>query len=64
MSENKNTSGGIGIGMTLFLIFLVLKLTDMIDWSWWLVTSPLWIPAVLVVVFIGISVVIALSRHK
>lgn len=63
MSE-KNTSGGIGIGMTLFLIFLVLKLTDTIDWSWWWVTSPLWIPAVLVVAFIGISVVIALSRHK
>ena len=64
MSENKNTSGGIGIGMTLFLIFLVLKLTDMIDWSWWWVTSPLWIPALLVVAFIGISVVIALSIHK
>jgi len=60
MSERKNTSGGIGIGMTLFLIFLVLKLTDTIDWSWWWVTSPLWIPALLAVAI----VTILLSIHK
>ena len=60
MSENKNTSGGIGIGMTLFLIFLVLKLTDTIDWSWWWVTSPLWIP----IVFVAAVVIIALSIDR
>ena len=25
------------------LMFLYLKLTDQIDWSWWWVTSPFWI---------------------
>lgn len=30
----------------LFLIFLVSKLTGLIDWSWWWVTSPIWIPLV------------------
>ena len=25
-------------------MFLVLKLTDVIDWSWWWVTAPLWVP--------------------
>lgn len=25
-----------------FVVFLVLKLTHVIDWSWWLVTLPLW----------------------
>lgn len=29
----------------LFLLFTGLKLTGHIDWSWWLVTGPLWIPA-------------------
>ena len=56
MASNE-TSGGIGIGMVLFLIFLVLKLTNTIDWSWWWVTSPLWIPFalfVLIVVIIGL----------
>ena len=33
-----------GLGMILFLIFMTLKLMDEIDWSWWWVTSPLWIP--------------------
>jgi hypothetical protein len=27
----------------LFVVFLVLKLTHYIDWSWWWITSPLWI---------------------
>lgn len=26
----------------LFLLFLTLKLTNVIDWSWWWVTAPLW----------------------
>jgi hypothetical protein len=48
MASNES-SGGIGLGMVLFLIFLVLKLTETIDWSWWWVTSPLWIPIALVI---------------
>lgn len=27
----------------LFLVFLVLKLVNVIDWSWWFVTLPLWV---------------------
>lgn len=27
----------------LFLVFLTLKLTNVINWSWWYVTMPLWI---------------------
>ena len=45
----KNTSSSIGLPGILFLIFLVLKLTDNIDWSWWWVTSPLWIPIALII---------------
>lgn len=40
----------IGIGTVLFLIFLVLKLTHTIAWSWWWVFAPIWIPASFVVV--------------
>lgn len=50
MSDTKNASSGIGLGTVLFLIFLVLKLTNTIDWSWWWVCSPLWIPLSLVIV--------------
>ena len=38
---------GIGIGTVLFIVFLILKLTGVIAWSWWWVTAPLWIPALL-----------------
>jgi hypothetical protein len=29
---------------TLFTVFLVLKLVGVINWSWWWITAPLWIP--------------------
>jgi len=32
---------GFGILGTLAIIFMILKLTDVIDWSWWVVFSPL-----------------------
>ncbi len=57
---NENTSSGIGIGMVLFIVFLVLKLTGTIDWSWWWVTSPLWIPFAAAAVILGIVGVIAM----
>jgi hypothetical protein len=49
---------GYGLGTTLFLIFMILKLTGYIAWSWWWVTAPLWIPIgtiaiILLIVFIG-----------
>ena len=40
-------SGTPGLSGLLFLLFLGLKLTDNIDWSWWWITSPLWIPLAL-----------------
>ena len=45
-----DTSTGV-VGL-LALIFIALKLTDYIDWSWWWVLSPLWIGAVLFCAFI------------
>lgn len=32
----------IGFFSLLGLAFIILKLTNVIDWSWWLVTLPLW----------------------
>lgn len=53
MKNKTNTSSGLGLGGTLFIVFLILKLTETINWSWWWVTSPLWIP-VLLLTCIGI----------
>jgi len=40
----------IGFCSLLFLLFLTLKLTGVIAWSWWWVTAPWWIPPVIVIV--------------
>ena len=60
----ENTSSGMGIGMVLFIVFLVLKLTGTINWSWWWVTSPLWIPFAAAIAIIGIAGVIAIIIEK
>jgi phosphoglycerol transferase MdoB-like AlkP superfamily enzyme len=41
-TQNTSSSGGIGLAGATFLVFLVLKLTGYITWSWWWVTAPLW----------------------
>jgi len=45
--ENSNSSSGLGVVSIVQIIFIVLKLTGNIWWSWWWVLSPIWIPAAL-----------------
>jgi len=61
---NKTSSNGIGFGTVLFLVFLVLKLTGNIDWSWWWVTSPLWIPLALGAIIIGVVGIVMILLNK
>nr|DAT56980.1 MAG TPA: transmembrane protein [Caudoviricetes sp.] len=49
--SDKPSANGASITTPLLLIFIVLKLTGNIDWSWWWVLSPIWIPLILVFVF-------------
>lgn len=57
-----STSGGIGFVGLLTIVFITLKLTGYIDWSWWWVLSPLWISAIIVVALVGAAVVFAISQ--
>lgn len=52
MSEKYTTSGGVGISTVLLIVFIVLKLVGVIDWSWWWVLSPLWISVGLGLLFL------------
>lgn len=47
MAETKVKVQGVSGAFLLFLVFLVLKLTNVVSWSWWIVTLPLWGGAVL-----------------
>ncbi len=40
----------MSLAAVLFVVFLVLKLIGTITWSWWWVTSPLWIGAIFQIV--------------
>ena len=51
----------ISIGFTtIFVVFLILKLTGVIAWSWWWVTSPIW-SLILVAIMI---IIIAMFNKK
>jgi hypothetical protein len=63
-NKNNNTSNGLGLGTILFLIFMTLKLTGYITWSWWYVTLPLWGPLSLVLVILGIVALVAYNKYK
>jgi membrane protein YdbS with pleckstrin-like domain len=44
-----------GGSLVIFLIFLIFKLTGVINWSWWIVTSPLWIvPVAVILIILGV----------
>lgn len=57
MASSTVTSGGIGFPGLLTIVFIVLKLTGYIAWSWWWVLSPLWIPAA---IFCGVMLCIGI----
>lgn len=61
--ENKQTSGGIGLGGLLQVAFIVLKLCGIITWSWWWVLAPTWTSLGLAVI-LGIIIFCVKSRKK
>ena len=63
MSEKSNSSGGIGFAGLLAIAFIVLKLCNVIAWSWWWVLSPIWIPIALVII-IGLPILLYISRDR
>lgn len=56
MSKSSSSSGGIGFIGLLTILFIALKLTDHIDWSWLWVLSPIWLP---IAVFFCIGLICA-----
>jgi len=50
MEDNK--SGGIGFCGLLTIVFIVLKLCKVINWSWIWVLAPTWIPTVIAIILL------------
>lgn len=63
-TKEKSSSSETGIFTVLQIVFLVLKLTNLIDWSWWWVWSPTWISIILVVVVLFVFFLVDVIRAR
>lgn len=61
MSESRG-SGGVGFCGLLTVAFIVLRLTEVIDWSWWWVLAPVWIPLAILVVVLVVGLIVVLVQ--
>lgn len=50
------------IVIALLIIFVVLKLMQVVNWSWWWVISPLWIPMLITLMLYIISRIITVVK--
>ena len=62
--NNNGSSGGIGFVGLLQIVFIVLKLCKVIDWSWWWVLAPTWISISIVIPIICIIVIIRRAKRR
>ena len=63
MSNNKSTSSsGIGFSGLLAILFIALKLTGYITWSWLWVLAPIWILFVIIVFILSIVGMIVIAN--
>ena len=64
--NNHQQTARTGISFTgaLTLIFITLKLTNVIDWSWAWVLSPMWIPLALLIIAFVIGFIVGGSDDK
>lgn len=59
--SKSTTTGGVGFFGLLTIAFIVLKLTNLITWSWVWVLAPIWIPIVCIIIFF-VSVFLIVNR--
>lgn len=52
MSNKISNGSGLGFTGALTITFIVLKLINVINWSWWWVLSPIWISLSLSIVLL------------
>ena len=64
MSDKAKISVQLGSFPTLLTIaFIVLKLCNVIAWSWWWVLAPLWIPVAVVILGLLFLLILYVIYH-
>ena len=62
IDENKESSKrrfSLSIAPFLTAVFILLKVTGVVDWTWWWVFSPLWIPVV--AILLGVITILIIT---
>ena len=59
-SSSSTSSGGISFTGALTVLFVGLKLTNVITWSWWWVLSPIWISLSLALFIFVVVITVAI----
>lgn len=57
--SSENNGSGIGFLGVLQIIFIVLKLCNVLQWSWWMVFIPAYISAGLTIILIVIAIILS-----
>lgn len=61
--SSENNGSGIGFLGVLQIILIVLKLCNVLQWSWWMVFIPAYIYAGLIIILIVLSIILG-QRYK
>ena len=65
MNDSKNYGCSVGFSSMLTIVFVILKLCDVIQWNWLWVLSPLWIDLGLsLIIIIGVAIYQVLQENK
>ena len=63
ISISIDLSGIWEVAIFVFIIFLIIRLTHLVSWSWWWVFSPLWIVGgIALIIFLAFAVVLMVKK--
>lgn len=64
MNGDKETTGGITFFGALTVLFIGLKLSGIIHWSWMWVLAPIWAPSAIILIVLVVTYVVMLKGGR
>lgn len=52
-----DNNSGINLCECLLIVFIILKLCNVINWSWLWVLSPIWIPIIIFIIILILEII-------
>ena len=56
--DSSSSSSGVSFWSLLAVVFITLKLLEVITWSWWWVLAPIWIPAAIAIIILALTAIV------